>query len=491
MKKYLLIISLICTPTGVFATHTFDYDATNIRTGTVDPQRLPFNNGATSIDVDSATVNQIVFPDGQIQTTVGISSGSQTVNSYHLKNTGVSAGTYGGGLLYPQITVDEDGRLTNVSIQNYQTPLVIGYDVIIGTLTDSAATISSNTVDGLNAALTLLGANGMTTSKSAGGNILLKRGVYTWTGATIPAGVTLYAEPGSSVTITPAHLSTGTIITNYGKVENINFDFQNKHFSGDQFVAKTNSIAKNLYFYGAKNGNDLAPFVSMFAIKQSSNVTVDAKFDQLHDWPIGLNKNSAPFIIQGSSQCYIKTVIGGEWDSLDAVSKGVFFYYSNNSRGIFQKDFVWNTPGTRIVFVETGTGLSFESGVINISSNTDPTQGLFDFYPTAMPTNAVSISSCIVKNVNFFINGPYSGSLIGIAGQGSNVNVIEGTLLQNNFAYCTTGNCSMSFYSIQNLENQISQNTLIIGNILRGVSLGTDNGVNTIKSGNYRDSTSF
>ena len=152
---------------------------------------------------------------------------------------------------------------------------------------------------------------------------------------------------------------------------------------------------------------------------------------------------------------------------------------------------MWNTPGTRIVFVETGTGLSFESGVINISSNTDSTQGLFDFYPTAMPTNAVSISSCIVKNVNFFINGPYSGSLIGIAGQGSNVNVIEGTLLQNNFAYCTTGNCSMSFYSIQNLENQIAQNTLIIGNILRGVSLGTDNGVNTIKSGNYRDSTSF
>ena len=143
-----------------------------------------YGNGSVSprITVDAqgrvTSVTEVAIPQGDITGVTagtgldgGGTSGTVTLN---LEQTGVTPGTYGNALVYPVITVDALGRVTNVSVENDSGAASGIYQTLSWNSSTNQLTISNgNTVDlsVLDVPAQTLSLSGNTLSISAGNSV--------------------------------------------------------------------------------------------------------------------------------------------------------------------------------------------------------------------------------------------------------------------------------------------------------------------------------
>ena len=334
-KLGLAAIILFCFCSLGRATHRYGTNADNITSGTLGDARLSvnvttqgqLNDGSKVLIVSSVTAYgtftsssgfrggtstfTAISIGGLTQTAIGISSGSQTVDAFHIKNTGVSAGQYGGTFSVPVITVDAGGRVTSISntgLPTSSTNSITPFNFVLGALTDPNATVSSNTVDGLNEVLRLCGASGLTTSSTATCTIAVRPGLYDLSGSTIPAGVTFYSVPGSSINFT--HGATGSTVafTVYGTILNGVSDMNNTNLSRPVLDLRSNSTVKD---FAINNTLERHNKINLVTIKNSTNSFFSGSFDNyLSSAPVTDSFDSPLVLVDTSTGCYV-SVTGG------------------------------------------------------------------------------------------------------------------------------------------------------------------------------------
>ena len=150
------------------------------------------------------------------------------------------------------------------------------FDVYIGTLgaISKSVDIASNNADGLNEALTRIGARGLTSSATGYGTIFLLAGMYNWDGATIPRGVSLYCVDGSSTLLSPVN-NVNTIVTVYGKFSGCTVDLQGREWAGEAAVSMKSYGDADFRIINATRVSNTADFVSMVSLLQSTSAKIN------------------------------------------------------------------------------------------------------------------------------------------------------------------------------------------------------------------------
>lgn len=126
------------------------------------------------------------------------------------------------------------------------------YGVTIGTLGVQGVNYASNTINGLNQALSDLGSSMMSTN-TVPVTIFFKDGVYDMTGSSNGKGNLLWGVPGSSGVIFVINDDSKTIVTNYGHLSGINVDAGSRTFTSALINMKDNSEYDNFIIRGAQN----------------------------------------------------------------------------------------------------------------------------------------------------------------------------------------------------------------------------------------------
>lgn len=457
----LLIISLMFTMCANFlhATHRNDTDASNILTGTLSDARLSVNvttqgqfndysktvlissiNVAgsitgTSLKVHGATVTSINFGNDQVQTQVGISSAAQSVNSFHIKNTGVSSGQYGSVLAYPIITVDEDGRLTIASEQNFPTSstnTITPYRIVVGGLTDTNANISSNNVNGLNAALALCGASGLTDSTTASCVITYRPGLYNLEGATIPAGVTLYSVPGSSINYAHGASASNVIFTVYGKIINGKIDMNNQKLNRPVLEMKNSGQVTDMEI---KNTYDRQNSVNLVLVNGSSDTKMNLILSNYLSTTslTGTSSGSTIFYNNSSYSDLTLDTFDSQINTSGSNSNLAILVGAVNSNNIRLRNSKVRDSAT-IWAIEGGSHNVMENNVVYVSSNISTDQ-IIDI---SLGNSTTSYGHIVRNNKIVAING--SGASIGSVLR--NVQANNGVIIDSNYiSVPTSGAC--------------------------------------------------
>ena len=351
------------------------------------------------------------------------------------------------------------------------------YRIVVGTLTAADVDIASDTVDGLNEALRRLGAAGLTDSTTAVGFIFYKEGLYRITGATIPAGITVFSAIGSS-TVWSVNVTTHQMAVIYGKIDGLTFDIAVANYTTDMLVFKNNSQLRNFKIEGGKNLDPNVERSSIFSIKNTSNVVIQ-------NGDLGIMANGADQIElgQGSSieiyfsshivldNLYIKEHIpsGGSQTngvigistSTDVTVKRLFVERSG--------DIFLGIHGAKEIYIEDNSFFITKTG------DARGYLGIWD--------DGVASSTGVIFNRNkFVVTNQNSGKLIAIGqcddgAQGFKVN---GVVISNNFV--TGGVAGWTFVKTCNAD---AINTVLLGNnVFNANTFITDSGVGTKYTGN-------
>lgn len=146
--------------------------------------------------------------------------------------------------------------------------------VIVGPLGSTGVDIASNTIDGWNAALRMLGASGLTTSTTGQGTIHYNRGNYRLDPVsdllTVPAGIKLIGDTSATWSL----LSAGKILNVYGKIEGMAFN--SAGFAVGNFVNfSSGSRVSNCIFLGLDNANTGSVDGHSFVINNVHDIIVE------------------------------------------------------------------------------------------------------------------------------------------------------------------------------------------------------------------------
>jgi hypothetical protein len=194
----------------------------------------------------------------------------------------------------PAVTISSDSVIISSHIVNLTgfssliaTPKASGYNVTVGTPGMPGVDFTIAKSSDLWAPLARLGANGLTTGLPSGatvqGKILFIGGPYDIQGATNPAGITWAMIKGSSSAWMPAvDGTTGTIISNYGKLENFVIDGSSQlGYSGFKIKVGSGSAYIGCEFKNFHSPSRLAGTInSLIYGKNVSSVTIkDCDFE--------------------------------------------------------------------------------------------------------------------------------------------------------------------------------------------------------------------
>ena len=343
------------------------------------------------------------------------------------------------------------------------------FDVTICTLGVVGCDIASNTEDGWNAALNLIQARGLTDSTTAFGTIRLVGWPFDYWGATVPRGVTMQGVSGSSVTFMP-HVSTGTIITNYGTIQDITVDLSSAvGYTGHKFVLSTGSVTNNLFIKNgipSRGGN-----INLILVSRSSNVTVnDLKLDRYSGTldAIGVGTN-APIYIEGSTAVYFNRPVFMKLSRAQATDDTSGFGILNTSQLVIRDGIFQQIGGIFIQLDSNVRNAVIERNRFHLTAAGHAAIGYLGFRGN---TSALSIASAAVTSNQFFHHP--GASNIPIIGMVDETADSHGTWIAHNQFINLSGGTPTGV-SIEAGHT----NTFLLYNRYLGMGQGADSGTGT------------
>lgn len=334
------------------------------------------------------------------------------------------------------------------------------------------ADILSSVTTGFIRALELLGAAGLTNSATAQGTIIVSPGIYDVSGVTIPAGVMLWCQPGSSIVYRNSS-SSGTMMFVYGSVINGFVDGQNNQTPGQIFNIKTGGRVDGVTTYGMGNFNQLSsPLVhSIFYVADSSDVVIRATC---------LDGSPLQQDMMGGG---ILTVLRSSWSSVNISARNStpglttgkqFLYFldavgitvTGNYRDVGERWFLVNGNSARI---------TFDKCKIHVA-RAPPTSGSVGILGFRADNHTVN-SSCTVQDCEIRNESGSTQNFIGLSGSTfENIAIV----FRNNTYY---GDPSVSPTTFATLSAK-STRTIFIGNQVYNATFISDSGTGTAYTGN-------
>ena len=445
------ILVLFCSG-SVYASHLQDVNADNISIGTLDPNRVnddtfTLRGSAWSQNVDSST--------GTL---------SSRLNAVAVDTTSLR---------------DSFNASTTTITNTVRSQKV--YSVVIGSASSLAtqSDVQSDNTSGLSSALVLLAAMGLTNSTTGFGTIFYRTGTYAILNATIPAGVVITAAPGSSVTFVSSDIDQ-TMLTIYGKVDGINFDFQNAAHAAPKIVMKSNSSCTNFKTINGQSFADSGKLTSQFALLRSTGVYLQGTLEN----PRGLNSSggrAAIMCVFSSRSVITVNITSGSI----AQSASAMLVFEGCKDVILRDSRIMNASGSPILFEATNRNVVIDRLYMSIDG-VCAGAGCIAFQPA--------------DDGNTFATGDSSGNVIMnstiINDNDQNTSVIKfnqttgashNTYIMGNLFF-NYGTGTPIFVTVATGQ----QSTIITDNKLFGaaVTFLSDSGVGTVSTnlGNFRNS---
>ena len=467
-----------------------------------------------------------------------ISTGSQTVDSFHLKNTTVTEGTYTNA----NISVDSDGRILQAAsgssgssgggsvVSVYDEGILRGditsinfvgddnstsilgstltffnpkeglgsslinkskYRMTIGTTGATDVDFASSSIHSLRTALTakqVLGLSGSSTGYC--GTILMKSGVYLWdnysnndgsvAGSTIPSCVTLAGIKGSS-TVIVLSFSSHTLLTVWGNLKNVMIDVANKNYTGSVIIQRGTSTV-DVEFLNATNKN-VASSGHLIEVNGAWNAFTKVRAANVNTHIFDFNSGrAAPFYARNSNVKFELDI-----DSITlSEAEGELIGIDNSSYTL--RNTRMPLSGTNMFIVGNTSGSLIENSNFWLGHGQPANSGYFFWYNYTAGSQATDTSTnTVVRDILIdlpFAN-PVTGSICRILQDGGRV--VEGIAFHNIRLTCTgarPSNWRFAWIQAGDFMN-------FHGCIIKNATLITDSGTNTqtVSMGNFIDET--
>ena len=455
MKKWILGLMVLGVAAQSNASHLQDVNADNISIGALNPLRVDastftLRGGQWSryMDVSTTTLSNSTSSIRAVLAAIAIDTNTiATVLTAISVDTNTLAGRNGGRKIYSVVV----GSASSVSDQS---------------------DIQSDNTAGISQALAMLGAMGLTESTTAQGVIYYRAGNYSIDGATIPKGIKVLAIAGSSVTWMNNSIDT-TMLTVYGKVDGVTFNFNGNLHISQKIVMKSNSSVTNFKTIGGNNFVDGA-YTSQFSIVNASNVFLQGELSD----PRAIAGRGTGVSVIFSTNCVLTLSV----TSATYAANGAVIYLSG-TRNVILKDCDISYASGNVIYVDaTNNGVVIDrlrliavpttvncgsGGCLSFAASDDGS-----IYSTGQS------SMCVVKNSIFINDSSANNVMVGIQQTTSNT---SNTLFDGNILYSQqSGN--PTFFSI----GSTIPKTLLIGNKAFGVlTFIVDNGAGTQFTASY------
>ena len=350
--------------------------------------------------------------------------------------------------------------------------------VIVGPLGASGVDVASNTIDGWEEALRMLNSGGLTDSTTGFGTIIYNPGVYSLSGATVPAGIKLIGT-SSSVWVTDS--VSNRIATIYGTVDGMQFDAGGRNLTSSFIVFRTGTRFKNNITYGTWNITASAAFTYTFFVggETTMNNNIIIEKNTFKDWrpvdgELG-NGDDGAFSIRKSSNVFF---IDNKVEIAEVTTTGAGFVIDNSTNiYISRNDFtidnntMLNMRGSNAdIFIDSNR---FYQG--QIASPNGNGIGIVMHNTNGVGT---STGALIISNNHFIRRFSGSGGVIDTLGGGTNT--IDGISIKDNTVSCFGSANDLFINLVANVRG-----TVIKGNTLQGCgAFISDSGAGTVYTTN-------
>mgnify|MGYP001618136313 CR=1 FL=1 len=251
MKKYILAVAALFISTPSWAVHQLIFrDASALTTGTVSNDRLDHSSvtflGPTieTTEITGLFASSNILPGSTFMSVFDEATPQGNINSLNVTGSIGAISVVGGT---GTLALNAAGFLTSIPKT---------YNVTVCTLGVTGCDIASNTLDGVDAALGLLGARGLSIppanfyGSTVQGKILFIGGPFDIAGATCPYGITFAMIKGSSSSWMPldgTYGSSRTILANWGTIKDLTIDGGSQPaFGGYKVIAGSGAVFNGL-----------------------------------------------------------------------------------------------------------------------------------------------------------------------------------------------------------------------------------------------------
>jgi len=436
-----------------------------------------FNGRFTDIAADTTTLS-----------TTKLSSGSETVDSFHLKNTAVTAGEYGSASVSPKLTIDADGRITSVSsaaITSAASTLIPDsiYTLTVGTLgiTGFYVDIATNNVYDA-----IVSASSTCNGKPC--SVFFREGAYSVGTSTpeISRNMRVYGIEGSSTiwsVVGGANIVLKGDVNGMASISGITIDLDGRSFGSTILAQRSNStFNKNKVI----NANRLiADLGQVLEVIDSTNVyNTNNIYDKFSYYREATNTLRAAFNVHWATSVFIT---GNQFLNPVALeADGHLFFVGDISDSKIDDNYWSNFDDYGFVIWGTSSRTSLIRN-LSISNNKidcfdSPSDAAFHIYDN---TFQLFVSSgLVIANNEFNLKGAAVGVWVKFAGTDFIINPV---IVNNKFRNIGTGAAgSCTFTSIAGN----TANAVYIGNVVTGVStFASDSGIGSkfATNDNFKD----